>query len=276
MVDDGVLRELGPLSCTPIGVVHSPLIDRLSAPRQSSVAADIEGWIELFPGRGYEDGLRDLAGFSHIWVVFWFHQNGGWRPTVSPPRSERKRGVFATRSPHRPNPIGLSAVRLLSIEDRRLGVRGLDLLDGTPVLDIKPYIAYADAIPDADAGWLGAAADPGPQYNVSFSPLASEQLAFLRSHGVELETTLRTTLSVGPTPHAYRRIRRRDDGFVVAIRDFRAPFEVQAQSIRVSRLESAVRKAELYGGDASLRRGAERNVASLAVHRLFCDHFGDG
>src|SRR5690606_8897037 len=102
-------------------------------PHQPSAAREVEGSIELYPGHHFEHGLVDLATWSHIWVLFWFHQNAGWRPKVLPPRSLRRRGVFATRAPHRPNPIGLSCVRLMNVQDLTLHVRGVDMLDGTPV-----------------------------------------------------------------------------------------------------------------------------------------------
>jgi tRNA-Thr(GGU) m(6)t(6)A37 methyltransferase TsaA len=130
----------------PIGYVRSPFREKADAPRQATLA-DVTGTIELLPE--YVDGLSDLEGFDRIWVLFWFDRAEGWKPKVLPPRSTEKRGVFATRSPHRPNPIGASAIRLDRIEGNVLHVRDLDILDGTPVIDLKPYIAYADAFPDA-------------------------------------------------------------------------------------------------------------------------------
>jgi len=96
-----------------------------------------------------------LERFSHIWVIYWLHLNQGWNPLVRPPgRGNKKRGLLATRAPHRPNPIGLSAVRLFAIENNTLTIDSADLLDGTPVLDIKPYLPYADCIASANSGWL--------------------------------------------------------------------------------------------------------------------------
>lgn len=101
------------------------------------------------------EALTDLAGFDRIWLVSFMHLNGPRiKPMVKPPRGGPKRGVFATRAPHRPNPLALSCVELLAVNGRVLEVRGLDLIDGTPVLDIKPYIADFDAWPDAAQGWL--------------------------------------------------------------------------------------------------------------------------
>jgi len=116
--------------------------------------APAEATLELNPDLP-ESVLKDLEGFAYVWVIFVLHRSEGWAPTVRPPRGPRiKRGVFATRSPHRPNPIGLSAVELTGIEGRTLHLRGVDFLDGTPVLDLKPYVPYADAFPEARAGWI--------------------------------------------------------------------------------------------------------------------------
>lgn len=146
----------------PIGIIHSPYTRRIDAPHQPTVtmgtASGIpaEATLELRPDIPPES-LHDLEGFERIWLITHLHRSEGWAPQVRPPRGPRRtRGVFATRSPHRPNAIGLSAVELLRIEGHTLHLRGLDLLDGTPVLDLKPYVPYADAFPEARAGWIDA------------------------------------------------------------------------------------------------------------------------
>ena len=101
--------------------------------------------------------MRDLEGFDYVWILAWLHLNDGWNPTVIPPRGPReRRSLLATRAPHRPNPIGLSAARVTAIEGRVVHLERVDLLDGTPVIDVKPYIPAVDAFPDARAGWLDA------------------------------------------------------------------------------------------------------------------------
>jgi len=138
-----------------IGVVYSNYRERFAAPRQPSLDEPEEAQIHLNAGFNFEQAVKDLDGFSHIWVVYWMHLNQGWNPMVLPPRGPKvKRGLFSTRAPHRPNSIGLSAVRLKEINGRVLHIEGHDMLDGTPVLDIKPYIPYADVIPNATSGWL--------------------------------------------------------------------------------------------------------------------------
>jgi len=149
-----------------IGVVHSNYRERFAAPRQPSLGKAQTAQIRLNAGMNFDQALQDLDGFSHIWVIYWMHMNRGWNPTVIPPRGPKiRRGTFATRAPHRPNSIGLSAVPLKSIEGRVLHIEGHDMLDGTPVLDIKPYLPYADAIMDASSGWLADVelVDPAPQ-----------------------------------------------------------------------------------------------------------------
>jgi len=147
------------LSMQAIGVVHSSYRERFATPRQPTLDQSAQqAEIRLNRGLNFHQALQDLNGFSHIWVIYWMHLNRGWNPTVIPPRGPKvRRGLFATRAPHRPNSIGLSAVRLTRIEATTLHIEGHDMLDGTPVLDIKPYIPYADAIADASNGWLDEA-----------------------------------------------------------------------------------------------------------------------
>ena len=141
----------------PIGYVRTELATKVEAARQPRSGAGAVGRIELLPARNFEHALSNLAEWQFIWVLFWFDRNEGWRPKVLPPRSRSgRKGVFATRSPHRPNPLGLSAVRLERVDGLTLHVRDVDMLDGTPVLDIKPYVPYADAYPESKAGWLDA------------------------------------------------------------------------------------------------------------------------
>ena len=257
------------LTLEPIGVVHSPFTERVSAPRQPQAAEGVRGSIELFPGRHYEDALSDLDSWDYIWVLFWFHLNDGWRPKVQPPRSRVRRGAFATRSPHRPNPLGLSVVKLERVEGLRLDIVNVDMLDGTPVLDIKPYVAYTDALPDAGNGWLDAEAgaapdDPLRRWSVEIAEPAAAQLGFLAEElGIELESRIVETLSLGPLPHAYRRIKREGDGLRLAIKDWRVHFSVEGQNVQVRGVSSGYRPAQLAGDDPA-----------LDAHRAFVDKFG--
>ena len=142
---------------TPIGKFFGDAVYKYDAPRQGRLFAGHPGRIVLNPGQNFEMALRDLDGFERIWVIFLFHENAGWRPTTRPPvppKGKDRVGTFASRSPYRPNPIGLSCVRLLKIDGLTLYVDEADLLNETPILDIKPYIPMADAFPNAKAGWV--------------------------------------------------------------------------------------------------------------------------
>jgi tRNA-Thr(GGU) m(6)t(6)A37 methyltransferase TsaA len=267
---------------SPIGVVRTPFTDRVSAPRQPYAAEGVEGTIELDPGRDLEFAVCDLEGWDRLWVIFCFHLNppGVWRPKVLPPRSAgQRRGVLATRSPHRPNPIGLSVVRLVSVEGLVLRVRDLDIVDGSPVLDIKPYVPWADAFPDARTGWLEPLAadgtpsaagadrprDPEPGFAVGWSAAAAAQAAWLREeHGIDLRTPVDRALSLGPQPHPYRRIKREGDGFRLAVKDWRIRFRVEGRAVTVDAIVSGYRPAEL----------ATSAAPEVALQRAFTERFG--
>jgi tRNA-Thr(GGU) m(6)t(6)A37 methyltransferase TsaA len=148
----------------PIAVVRSAWKMRPEAPRQGTVDPEATACIVLRPG--LQNALKDLAGFSHLWVLAWFHHTRGWNEQLVPPRDSVKRGVFATRSPDRPNPLGLSCVAITRVHGCRIWIRGHDLLDGTPVLDLKPYIPDYDAPPGASRGWLDGLTDPGPDHRL--------------------------------------------------------------------------------------------------------------
>jgi len=139
----------------PIGVIHSPFANAKGAPIQPSRAHGARGTVEV--DEEYAEGLRDLDGFSHIILLCHLHRSRPYRLRVVPFLDNQERGLFATRAPSRPNPIGLSVVRLLAIDGRRLSVADVDLLDGTPVLDIKPYVGEFDQREQVRVGWLEAA-----------------------------------------------------------------------------------------------------------------------
>ncbi|MBV1857290.1 MAG: tRNA (N6-threonylcarbamoyladenosine(37)-N6)-methyltransferase TrmO [Nannocystaceae bacterium] len=153
------------VSLRPIGIVHSPHKERHGTPRQAVLHAKPElrpteeTVLELFPGVLTPHATEDLQGFEMLWVLSWMHLNHGWNNKVAVP-GFKKKGLLSTRAPHRPNPIALSAVRLLRVEGLRLHVERTDLLDGTPIVDIKPYVPYCDAFPDAKAGWVDERGKP--------------------------------------------------------------------------------------------------------------------
>jgi len=140
------------LLLNPIGVIHTPFNEPTGTPIQSGFAGRAAGRVEVF--EPYVAGLTDLEGFERIWLLYWFHRAREPRLKVVPYRDTVERGVFATRAPCRPCPLGLSAVRLIEVSGNILHIEGADMLDGTPLLDIKPYVPRFDCVPSSAAGWL--------------------------------------------------------------------------------------------------------------------------
>ena len=185
-----------------IARIHSDFSTKFGVPRQSGLVDALESIIVFEPEFRNADALRGLEGFSHLWLVWVFDQaiRDSWSPTVRPPRlgGNQRMGVFATRSPLRPNPIALSSVKLASIEQTAeygtvLKIRGADLMDGTPILDIKPYIPYADSHPDAVGGFASAPA--GETLEVVIPPELVERIPQNRREA------LRGVLAQDPRPH---------------------------------------------------------------------------
>jgi len=137
---------------TPIGIIHSPFKEPVGMPIQPTGAAGVEGTVEVF--EDFRAGLKDLEGFSHIILLYHFHRSHGFNLHVVPFMDSQTRGLFATRAPRRPNPIGLSVIRLLKIENGLLHIENVDILDGTPLLDIKPHVPDFDAPTEVRTGWL--------------------------------------------------------------------------------------------------------------------------
>lgn len=199
----------------PIGVVHSPHKYRFETPRQGAFSGS-DGEIELFSAFG-GDAIADLAGFERIWVIFCFHlnQQRSWKAKVRPPfpASGPCRSVFATRSPYRANPIGLSCVEVAGISGNRLQLRHIDMLDGTPVLDIKPYIPEADAFPDSASGWRNDVPPvPELQWHLIFSSRFAMQAEFiLREGGVDLTNFVHVQLANEPLDASRKRVKQNDE-----------------------------------------------------------------
>lgn len=166
------------LTLTPVAIIHTPYKEKFSVPRQPNLVQDGVGVVELLPPYNLPETVRGLEQFSHIWLIFQFDKipTGKWQPTVRPPRlgGNQRIGVFASRATHRPNPLGLSKVELKRIECRNgkvlLHLGSVDLVDGTPIFDIKPYIAYADNEANAQSGF--AQEKPQTNLKVIFSDLA--------------------------------------------------------------------------------------------------------
>ncbi len=231
------------LTLTEIGKFHSPQIESYQAGRQPDELGNV-GEIKLFSGLNFEQALTDLEGCSHIWIIFGFHKNQNWKPLVQTPRSNRKIGVFATRAPYRPNPLGLSLVRLLDIKDLTLHVSENDLLDGTPIYDIKPYHPDSDTAEEPHIEWLENSLSQ--KYKINFSPLAEEQLDWLDSNGVsEIKTFILRQLEYDPTNKDKKRVQECSGYYTLSYRTWRIDFSVSENQIGVLSLRSGYTDEDL-------------------------------
>ncbi|THB74505.1 MAG: tRNA (N6-threonylcarbamoyladenosine(37)-N6)-methyltransferase TrmO [Gammaproteobacteria bacterium] len=192
-----------------IGKVHSCYKEKFGVPRQPGLVTEAKGSIELLPPFNREEAVRGLEEYSHLWISFVFHQTSekGWSPMVRPPRlgGNAKVGVFASRSMFRPNPVGLSVVKLDGIDFEngvKIIISGMDLVDGTPVVDIKPYLPYVDSIADAKSGFAPEA--PVADCQVVFSEQAEMQIKNIQNrYDVDISLLIRQILHSNPAP-AYR------------------------------------------------------------------------
>lgn len=250
---------------TPIGFVHCAGRYRFEAPRQGVFAANT-GVIELVEGHRYEEAAADLAGFDRIWVLFVFHLNQTWNVRVAPPvaPSGRRIGVFATRSPHRPNRLGMSCVELDKVDGRRVYIRNFDLLDGTPVVDLKPYIPRADAFPEAAVGWLAEAEAENWQVEYTDSFLA-ESSFIVSAGGPDLHNFCEVQLHHAPLDRQRKRLYESMDGTMeIGCRTWRIRFAAEPvrRRIRVLGVRSNYHPEELAPG-------AMDRYGDLPVHRCW-------
>ena len=218
----------------PIAHIRTDFSTKFGVPRQAGLVPALRGRVVFTPDCRNPDALRGLEGFSHIWLIWHFSESERetWSPTVRPPRlgGNVRMGVFATRSPFRPNALGLSCVRLLGLEKREgkgttLLVAGADLMDGTPIFDVKPYIPYADAHPDAAGGF---APDPGRTLEVCFAPGREETVP------AEKRAALRGVLANDPRP------RYQDDPervYAMSFADLTVRFRVTDDKLTVTEVE---------------------------------------
>ncbi|MBX2858217.1 MAG: tRNA (N6-threonylcarbamoyladenosine(37)-N6)-methyltransferase TrmO [Cellvibrionaceae bacterium] len=215
---------------TSIGVIHSCFRQKFGVPRQPGLAPAAKACVELIPPYNVSEALSDLQGISHIWLVFAFHLNRSpkWKPRVRAPRlgGNKSLAVFASRSPYRPNPIGLSVVELLAVEASRLWVSGVDIVDGTPILDIKPYVPYTDAI-------TGASNPIAPQEPQKLSVVFSESaLALCRAAPQpELQGLIVQVLSLDPRPQYHAMDNQRIYGISLFDKNIRWKFQSATQII---------------------------------------------
>lgn len=226
-----------------IGVIRSPYKEKFAVPRQPGLVKAVGGELHLLEPYNQPDAVRGLEGFSHVWLLFVFHQTmeGGWRPTVRPPRlgGNARMGVFASRSTFRPNPIGMSLVELKEIRCEKnqviLQLGGLDLVDGTPVVDIKPYLPFAEALPQARAGYAQDA--PAADMPVFFTDEVQAQLVKLEKRYPSLRQFICEVLAQDPRP-AYRKEEDPGKSYAVWLLDFNVRWRVTERGSEVFALEA--------------------------------------
>lgn len=233
------------VNCTFIGKVSSPYQEKFAIPRQPGLVSAAKGAIELIGAANNSELVRGLEQFSHIWVLFVFHetQNQSWKPLVRPPRlgGNEKLGVLATRTTFRPNPIGMSVVTLDSItnEDGKvtLNISGLDLLDKTPVLDIKPYIPYCDAVNNAQGGF--AHQEPKIALSICFSEQTLTALATFTKEYAELKPLITQVLAQDPRP-AYKQNKADDKLYGMKLFDLNIQWRMRSlNEVLVVNIEKA-------------------------------------
>lgn len=229
------------LNLRPVGIAHTPYKEKFAVPRQPDLVQDGVGIVELLPPYNIAETVRGLESFSHLWLIFQFDQiaQGKWQPTVRPPRlgGNRRIGVFASRATHRPNPLGLSKVRLKKVECTNgkvcLHLGAIDLVDGTPIFDIKPYIAYADSQPDA----LSAFAQDKPSIllQVEFMPQAQSVLTKLTEKRPHFARFIREVIQQDPRP-AYQQGKIDDKIYGMALYEFNITWKISTQSVNLAQV----------------------------------------
>ncbi|OOF59474.1 tRNA (N6-threonylcarbamoyladenosine(37)-N6)-methyltransferase TrmO [Rodentibacter myodis] len=226
------------LTLTPIAIIHTPYKEKFSVPRQPNLVQDGVGIVELLPPYNSPEAVRGLEQFSHLWLIFQFDQiqQGKWQPTVRPPRlgGNQRVGVFASRATHRPNPLGLSKVALRKVECIHgkvfLHLGAVDLVDGTPIFDIKPYVAYADSEPNAKSGF--AQEKPPTKLKVEFTSKAESAVKKLEEKRPHLARFIRDVIEQDPRP-AYQQGKFSDRIYGISLYDFNVKWRIKAGTVDV-------------------------------------------
>ncbi|MGC7589173.1 tRNA (N6-threonylcarbamoyladenosine(37)-N6)-methyltransferase TrmO [Bisgaard Taxon 46] len=219
------------LHLKPIAIIHTPYKEKFSVPRQPNLVQDGTGVIELLAPYNQPESVRGLEDFSHLWLIFQFDKvpTGKWSPTVRPPRlgGNQRVGVFASRATHRPNPLGLSKVELREIECQNgkvlMHLGPVDLVDQTPILDIKPYLAYADSEPQAQSGF--AQHKPEQTLNVHFSTKAQQQLINIEQKHPNFGRFLCEVIAQDPRP-AYQQHKAQTRIYGIRLAEFNIRWQI--------------------------------------------------
>ena len=246
-----------------IGTFESAQIEPYQAGRQPDELG-LFGKIKLNHGENFEQALQDLAGFSHLWIIFGFHQNNHWKPLVQAPRSNKKIGVFATRAPYRPNPIGLSLVELISVNGLTIEIGSNDLLNESPIYDIKPYHPEYDTAENAKIEWIEKSGFN--QNTISISPFADSQLDFLERNNVkEIRSFITRQLEYDPTNKDKKRVEQFPNYFSLSYRTWRIDFTLAEEAIGILSIRSGYSEQDLLD--------FEDKYMDKAIHRLFNKEF---
>lgn len=251
------------LTLKPIGIFKSEQIEPYQAGKQPDDLG-LPGQIHLNSGDNLELALQDINGCSHLWIIFGFHFNQNWKPLVQPPRSQKKIGVFATRAPYRPNPLGLSLVPLMSVDHLTLHVGANDILNGSPVYDIKPYHPEFDSAQNAHIHWLENS--KLPQHQITFSPFAESQLEFLsKYHLKEIRPFITRQLEFDPTNKNKKRVTKGPHFWTLCYRTWRIDFTTSENIIAILSIRSGYSEQELFN--------IEDKYSDKDIHRAFVKEF---
>lgn len=223
--DSGFLFE-------PIGIIRTKHSKNYDVPRQPAYGRNSdEAALELFEKNNLVLGLKDLSGFSHMWILYVFHEARDWKPLVLPPAYKEKVGVFASRAPYRPNPVGMTAVEIVAMEGNTIRFRSPDMRDGTPVIDIKPYIPLHDSFPGASGGWLANMAEN----KISYAENAERKLEFISKNiSPSFRSDVEYQLSKFAVPNHYNRIKKEGGNYILSYRYWRIRFEKRENKLKVT------------------------------------------
>lgn len=227
----------------PIGTFHSDFKYKQDMPRQGVLNQTSKGTVRLNLENAPQC-LEGLEGFSHIWLIYIFHQNTHWKPMVSPPRIHpNKVGVLASRAPYRPNQIGMSLVKLDKVNNDSIEVSEFDLLDQTPIIDIKPYVHYSDSKPNSTQGWLVNE----ETYKIKFTPEAKQQAQWIVDNaGLDFYQIAYTQLSTQPFNDQIKRVVKLEDHYILKYRTWRIKFkEPEVGTIEIIDFNSGYKVDEL-------------------------------
>lgn len=258
------------LILNPIGYLKCEQKYSYQVPRQS-VYANNEGFIQLNKGCNFEQALKDLTGMERIWVIFQFHQNSTWKPLVTPPVVEegRKISLFATRSPHRPNPLGLSCLELVRVEGLKVYVRNFDLINNTPILDIKPYIPASDSFPEAKTGWLKPK-DPQKIFRLCYKKEICNKINWLEKNtDLGFKSFLELQLGYDPLNKKRKRLELiSENKYILSYRTWRIKFIINPELKEIDIIDIFTgylkEELELFAKDKYLDKN---------IHRLFKKRF---